>query len=85
MRLSQLVDLSAIAERIAEQRGECKYCNITHPAKQCQQPKNWSSRSEPERQSGYAVFEANRDGEHGRYLRQLEQQALRERILAIKV
>ena len=85
MGLSQLTNLDAIAERIAEQRGECRYCNIAHPAKQCRQPKNWSSRSEPERQSGYAVFEANRDGEHWRYLRQLERQALRERILAIKI
>ena len=85
MRLNQATNLDVIAERLRTARGECRWCGIGHPIGQCQQPKNWSSRSEPERQSGYAVFEANRDGEHWRYLRQLERQALRERILAIKI
>jgi len=85
MKLRSIVNLDKLAERLAQQRGECRWCNIAHPAKQCQQPKNWSSRQEPERPSGYAVFEANRDGEHGRYLRQLERERRREFIRSIKV
>ena len=43
IRLSKLTNLDSVAERILVLRGECRYCRIYHPAKQCQSPRNWSS------------------------------------------
>ena len=83
MKLSAVTSLDAIAERIAQLRGECRYCGVTHPVRQCAEPKNWST-DEPMR-SATAIAAANEAGEHGRYLQQLKRQIQRERVLSIKL
>jgi len=83
MKLRNIVNLDELAERLAQQRGECRWCDIGHPAGQCKSPRNWSS--DGPMRSAPAVADANETGEHGRYLRQLERQARRELAASIKL
>ena len=64
MRLRNIVNLSEMAERLAAARGECRYCGVTHPVRQCLVPKN-ATNSTFVASSAYDIWQANQRGSEG--------------------
>ena len=64
MKLSAITQLDAISELLASQRGECRYCGVTHPVRQCLVPKN-ATKSTFVASSAYDIWQANQRGSEG--------------------